>query len=111
MGVHQRKTTSPRASVHPQFLMLGFIFGYPNCCIQNFQRRVDVMQAGGEREDASFQDEDGNEVGYILCQECATRPREEIAAHVNKNRHPRLPPFPHSADSIYALLETAPYLD
>ena len=111
MEVHKRKTTSARTAVHPQFLMLGFIFGYPNCCIRNFQRRVDVMQAGGEREDASFQDEDGNEVGYILCQECASLPREEIAARVNKNRHPRLPPFPDSADSIYALLETAPYLD
>lgn len=78
---------------------MGLILGYPACCIDMFcMRGVQILETGYSELGTSFQDDDGQDVGFIMCDDCAKKPRDELIAEINNERFPSLPPFPGPVD-------------
>lgn len=73
----------------------GLLLGYPDCCVAMFcERGRQIFETGSSELGTSFKDDNGQDVGYLMCRECAKRPRDELIDQINNERFPTLPPFP-----------------
>ena len=76
---------------------LGQLFGYPNCCIQNFIERGVFIRCGcpvPESLEGQSLEIDGIPTGYIMCNDCMKHPVKAVIAGINARRNPALLPFP-----------------
>lgn len=81
----------------------GDIYGYPKCCQEWFDRRMDsIMTAGSMDHDLGHQAIDGT--GYLACPKCRTKTAEEQIAAIMEKRIIPLP-FPEDDCEPFALTE------
>jgi hypothetical protein len=76
---------------------LGQLFGYPNCCIQNFIERWGFIRCDSpipECLEGQSLEIDGVPTGYIMCNDCMKHPVKAVIAGINARRHKNLKPFP-----------------
>ena len=72
------------------FIDLGRYFGYPECCIADFLKRLETFQKTSKSPKVHRK---LNGSGYVPCAECAKLSRETLIANIETNRiHDQ--PFP-----------------
>lgn len=76
---------------------LGQLFGYPNCCIQNFIERGVFIRCDSpvpKSLEGQSLEIDGVPTGYIMCEDCMKLPVDVVISGINAHRHKNLKPFP-----------------
>ncbi len=75
----------------------GQLFGYPDCCIENFIIRGVFINCNAPiPDDVKGQSIEINGVptGFIACNYCATLPITKLVERINKRRFKHYQPFP-----------------
>lgn len=76
----------------------GLLLGYPDCCVAMFcERGRQIFETGSSELGTSFKNSDGQDVGYLMCDDCVQRSRQELIDDINNHRYPAFPVFPEPA--------------
>lgn len=79
----------------------GLLFGYPNCCVENFVARAEEISDTGSSDKGHNVFKDS---GFLACDACAQLDPEVLKTRINAARFPEFPPFPYEG-SMHAYLQ------